>query len=64
VTRTREQQARAAFLLARDSLEKLRTPTDDGSVYLNRFAEVEQVRFAAGTCPKHQVVVVLGSSVY
>jgi len=49
VTRTKEQQARAAFLLARDALEKLRTPTDDASVYLNRFAEVEQVRFAAGT---------------
>ena len=49
MTRTKEQQARAAFLLARDALEKLRTPTEDGSVYLNRFAEVEQVRFAAGT---------------
>lgn len=44
-----ETLARRAFFTAREALPRLREAREDGSVYLNRFAEVEQVRFASGT---------------
>lgn len=43
-----EHSARAAFDAARQALPRLREPQKDGTVYLNRFAEVGEIRYATG----------------